>query len=62
MEEGGDLMWYIALLARGLKIDLSDIGDRNIEKLDARYKNKTFTTEQAKNRDLVAERAILERA
>jgi NTP pyrophosphatase (non-canonical NTP hydrolase) len=60
MEEAGDLLWYIALLCKGLGVNMSSVGERNIQKLSARYKDKVFTTEQALNRDLVAERAILE--
>lgn len=36
-KELGDTLWYIASVARYLKIPLSDIADSNIEKLESRY-------------------------
>lgn len=59
-EEGGDLLWYIALLCRGLDISMADMAAVNILKLDARYPGKVFTTEAAKNRVISNERQILE--
>lgn len=38
-EELGDLMWYVALLATALEIDLNDVIEDNIEKLKKRYPN-----------------------
>jgi NTP pyrophosphatase (non-canonical NTP hydrolase) len=61
-EEGGDLMWYIALLAKGLGTDLSDMGLRNIAKLSVRYPDKVFSTSDAINRRLEQERHVLENA
>lgn len=58
-EEMGDLFWYLAIMADALQIDFSDIMERNIEKLKARYGNK-FCDNKAINRDLSTERAILE--
>jgi NTP pyrophosphatase (non-canonical NTP hydrolase) len=58
-EEIGDLMWYIANLCNMNSWDLREILDTNISKLEARYPEK-FTEEQAINRNLVAEREILE--
>lgn len=60
-EEAGDLLWYIALLARGLNVPMNDMADRNIDKLDARYPGRVFSTTKAVERDLEAERKILER-
>jgi hypothetical protein len=53
-------MWYIALYARALGVPLESIADKNIQKLHKRYKGKVFTSTEAHERDLVAERAILE--
>lgn len=36
-KEVGDLMWYVALAADALDINLNDVAVRNIEKLQARY-------------------------
>lgn len=58
-EELGDLMWYVAIAANALDADLGEIMDRNIQKLKTRYPNK-FTSEDAINRDIAAERAVLE--
>lgn len=59
IEEIGDVMWYVALVCRALGVSLEDVMDRNIDKLEKRYPGK-FTSEQALNRDLEAERAALE--
>jgi len=58
-EEAGDLLWYLALIARALGTDLETIARTNIEKLRTRYPGK-FTAEAALNRDLEAERKTLE--
>ncbi len=58
-EEAGDIEWYIALLLGLLGTDHTEIFTINIEKLRLRYPNK-FTEFDALNRDLPAERKILE--
>lgn len=58
-EEIGDVLWYLALLCRGAGTTLDQVAERNIAKLRARYPEK-FTSENALNRNLAAERAILE--
>lgn len=58
-EEAGDLMWYLAVLARAAGMTLDDIAQLNIAKLRARYPVK-FNEVQALNRNLEAERAALE--
>lgn len=59
-EELGDLMWYVAEAANALGADLGKIMATNIDKLRARYPDK-FTEFDAQNRNLEAERAILEK-
>jgi len=59
VEEAGDIMWYIALLSDALGVPLSEIMNRNLDKLAKRYPTK-FSCERALNRDLAAERAALE--
>ncbi len=59
-EEIGDLMWYIANHCTNRGFDLNEILATNIAKLKARFPHK-FTEEKAQNRDLAAERQILER-
>ena len=53
-------MWYFANLCNMHGWDLRDIMQTNIDKLKSRYPNK-FDSEKAINRDLEAERAILEK-
>lgn len=60
-EEAGDLMWYIAILLDELsqRFGITDVLAANIEKLKQRYPNK-FSEEDAVNRDVEKERALLE--
>ena len=58
-EEMGDLFWYLAIIADELKVDFESVMKTNIDKLRARYGEK-FSEEKAENRDLQAEREILE--
>lgn len=58
-EELGDSEWYVALAANALEAQLVDIFERNIAKLRVRYPDK-FTEQHALNRDLDAERKVLE--
>lgn len=58
-EEFGDLLWYIAIGVDESGGNLDHVMDRVIAKLRARFPDK-FDSEQAINRDLEKERAILE--
>lgn len=62
LEESGDVMWYLAVLLNkpqpGVTFDA--VQRLNIDKLRKRYPDK-FTNYDALNRDLIGERAILER-
>lgn len=58
-EELGDLFWYMALACDALGISFEDVWKQNIAKLRKRYPVK-FEPEQAANRDLAGERAVLE--
>lgn len=58
-EEIGDALWYIANLCNYNAWDMREIMQTNIDKLQARYPEK-FTQENALNRNLNAERTILE--
>jgi len=59
-EELGDCMWYIALACNALKLDLGQVMEANIRKLQKRYPEK-FQESKAKeeNRDRDAERVIV---
>ena len=59
LEELGDQTWYIALALRYLESNFGEIFDGNIAKLRKRFPDK-FTEAAAINRDLAAERAVLE--
>jgi len=58
-EEIGDLLWYLAIACDALSTDFETEMERNINKLRARYPEK-FCDVKAIDRDLDAERAILE--
>lgn len=58
-EEIGDLMWYIANFCTINNLDMDEILDINIKKLETRYPEK-FTEHNAIHRNLSAERNTLE--
>lgn len=58
-EEMGDLFWYLAIACDELDVEFESLMETNIAKLKARYGEK-FTEQRAENRDLSAERTILE--
>lgn len=58
-EEVGDNQWYAAAILRALKTNFESVQRTNIAKLRARFPNK-FTEFDANNRNLQAERQILE--
>lgn len=58
-EELGDLEWYMAIIRDVLGVTQAQVQEKNIAKLRKRYPEK-FTSEAALNRDLDAERAVLE--
>lgn len=58
-EEVGDLMFYIASFCRINNLNLQNIIDTNVKKLESRYPEK-FTQEKAINRNTERERQILE--
>ena len=49
VKELGDVLWYVAVTARHLGVDLADVARINIEKLRARYPDG-FSTERSLNR------------
>jgi NTP pyrophosphatase (non-canonical NTP hydrolase) len=59
VEEAGDILWYVAIIARAASVSLEDIAEANIAKLKLRYTGK-YTNEAALNRDTKAERKALE--
>lgn len=58
-EEIGDVNWYEAILIDAAGADWDSIRQRNIDKLKLRYPEK-FEADRAINRDLDAERKLLE--
>ncbi len=62
-EEQGDLFWYMGVMADVLgKEDFEPMQEKNINKLAKRYPNQVFTSNSAINRNVQAERKILEKA
>lgn len=59
IEELGDLLFYVAAACRELDITMEEVADTNLAKLLKRYP-VTFSEAAALNRDLDAERKILE--
>ncbi len=60
IEELGDLEWYMAVIRDALGVDQEEVQRINVEKLRARYPEK-FTRVHALERNLDAERDVLER-
>ena len=45
-DELGDVMWYLAVAAKGIGVDLAEVAEFNINKLKTRFPNK-FTAEDS---------------
>lgn len=58
-EEIGDVLWYLAIAARGAGVNLEKCAERNIRKLRTRYPEK-YSDENSAERDIDAERGVLE--
>lgn len=48
--ELGDILWYVAEMAHGLKVPLEEIMRQNIKKLEQRYPANTFSTKDSMER------------
>lgn len=59
-EEGGDVLWYVALILRSIKSSFVKAAKKNIAKLFKRYPEK-FSSENALERNLEGEREVLEK-
>jgi NTP pyrophosphatase (non-canonical NTP hydrolase) len=59
-EECGDILWYLALSLDAVGYTMEDAMEANIAKLKKRYPDK-FSSGNALNRDIAAEREALER-
>lgn len=59
VEEGGDVMWYLSILFDELDTSFTQAGNTVIKKLQVRYPEK-FNSDEAWDRDLDAERNMLE--
>lgn len=49
IKEAGDILWYIALLADAIGVDMETIAEKNIEKLKKRYP-EGFSSERSIHR------------
>ena len=50
IDELGDVCWYIAILAKGLNVELDEVLKHNVEKLRKRYP-EGFDSKKSINRD-----------
>lgn len=60
VEELGDVLWYVAMALRSVNSSFEEAMEKNITKLKIRFPKK-FSQEDAFNRDLQAEREVLEK-
>jgi NTP pyrophosphatase (non-canonical NTP hydrolase) len=60
LEEAGDVLWYIAKLARIYGIPLEELAVQNIKKLEARYPEGTFIAERSINRDTTSNASTID--
>jgi len=51
VKELGDVLWYVARLAACYQIGLSEVAERNIAKLRARYGTSGFSNAKSINKD-----------
>jgi NTP pyrophosphatase (non-canonical NTP hydrolase) len=49
IKELGDVLWYVAIMAKEIGVELSEVAEKNIAKLRARYP-EGFSTERSMNR------------
>jgi NTP pyrophosphatase (non-canonical NTP hydrolase) len=57
--EMGDIAWYMNLMISKLDTTWSEVFERNIAKLEARYPDMCFDADKAINRDEVAEQVAM---
>lgn len=50
IDECGDVLWYLNLIAYALDVDLEHIAEYNISKLEKRYPKNKFRIEDSVNR------------
>lgn len=50
-EEIGDVLWYVAMMCDAIDVNLSDVMEQNIDKLEKRY-GDVFSNERSINRDI----------
>lgn len=60
IEEAGDVMWYLAVLADELGVSFEEIWDKNIRKLRVRFPEK-YDEKLVSNRKLEQERSEIEK-
>lgn len=60
LEECGDALWYVVLALDSVGYSLEQCMETLIPKLEARYAKQRFTSREATNRNLQAERSVLE--
>jgi len=60
-EEVSDILWYIANFIQLNNLDIDEILEKNIKKLETRYPNLRFDENNAIKRNLEKERFVLEK-
>ena len=48
--ELGDIMWYVAQACMALEVDMNEVLDMNVKKLEARFPEGTFSEFYSENR------------
>lgn len=59
IEELGDLYWYYNGLLALIGVEMSEVLEKNIAKLEARYPDLRFDADKAVNRDKAAEQEAM---
>ena len=59
IEEIGDAMFYVNGLLELIGVEMSEVLEKNIAKLEARYPDLRFDADKAVNRDKVAEQEAM---
>ena len=51
IDECGDMFWYLSHLMECLDVELEEVLERNVKKLEARYPGGTFSIHASENRN-----------
>ena len=51
IDEVGDMFWYLTHLMEVLEVEVEEVLDRNVKKLESRYPGGKFSIERSENRN-----------